>query len=172
MRRKLCLAHSLVCGSLGSMKRAFLLLGLPLWLLAQEASVPVAPVFEEGMTVEGLRSPFYDASGALVAELMGGRARMGSGEVADVEQLRVDLFEAGERRAQVYAPVCRTRMETVEGVQQLVAESEGWVLVVTDSFQLTGRGFRLDTRAGRFEVFSEVKVVGDREAWSGEELSF
>ena len=95
-----------------------------------------------------------------------------SAEVADVEQLRVDLFEAGERRAQVYAPACRTQMETVAGVKQLVAESEGWVLVVTDSFALTGRGFRLDTRGGRFEVFNEVKVLGDREAWSGEGLSF
>jgi hypothetical protein len=154
------------------MKRALLLLCFPLGLWAQEVSVPVAPVFEEGMTVEGLRSPFYDASGALVAELTGGRARVVSAEVADVEQLRVDLFETGERRAQVYAPACRTRMETVAGVKQLVAESEGWVLVVTDSFALTGRGFRLDTRAGRFEVFNEVKVLGDREAWSGEGLSF
>ena len=78
-------------------------------------------------------------------------------EVADVEHLRIDLFEGAQQTAQLYAPRCQTKINMVDGVKHLVAESDGWVLIITDAFRMTGRGFRFDTRDERFEVLNELK---------------
>ena len=144
------------------MKRAVILILLPGLLWAQDA---VVPVLEKGMTVEGLRSPFYNAQGERIAELIGGRARMQTPEVADVEHLRIDIFEGAHQTAQLYAPRCQTRIDMVDGVKHLIAESDGWVLIVTDAFRMTGRGFRFDTRDKRFEVLNEVKILGSPGLW-------
>ena len=148
-----------------AMKRAVIFLLLPFSVWAQESVAPVEPVMEKGMTVKGLRSPFYNAKGERVAELIGGRARMQSPEVADVEHLRIDLFEGAHQTAQLYAPRCQTKVDTVDGVKHLVAESDGWVLIVTDAFRMTGRGFRFDTRDERFEVLGEVKILARPGLW-------
>ena len=121
------------------MKRAVILILLPGLLWAQDA---VVPVLEKGMTVEGLRSPFYNTQGERIAELIGGRAHMQTPEVADVEHLRIDIFEGAHQTAQLYAPRCQTKIDMVDGVKHLIAESDGWVLIVTDAFRMTGRGFR------------------------------
>ncbi|HBO87950.1 MAG TPA: hypothetical protein DD620_04315 [Verrucomicrobia bacterium] len=144
------------------MKRAVILILLPGLLWAQDA---VVPVLEKGMTVEGLRSPFYNAQGERIAELIGGRARMQTPEVADVEHLRIDIFEGAHQTAQLYAPRCQTRIDMVDGVKHLIAESDGLVLIVTDAFRMTGRGFRFDTRDKRFEVLNEVKILGSPGLW-------
>ena len=145
-----------------AMKYAVILILLPMLVWAQDA---VVAVLEEGMTVEGLRSPFYNAQGELIAELIGGRARMQTPEVVDVEHLRIDLFEGAQQTAQLYAPRCQTKINMVDGLKHLVAESDGWVLIITDSFRMTGRGFRFDTRDERFELLNEVKILASPGLW-------
>ena len=152
-----------------AMKRAIILILLPTLVWAQDA---VVAVLEEGMTVEGLRSPFYNAQGERIAELIGGRARMQTPEVADVEHLRIDLFEGAQQTAQLYAPRCQTKINMVDGVKHLVAESDGWVLIITDAFRMTGRGFRFDTRDERFEVLNEVKILASPGLWKSSGVLF
>jgi hypothetical protein len=154
------------------MKQAVILLLLPFSVWAQESVAPVEPLIEKGMTVEGLRSPFYNAEGERIAELIGGRARMQSPEVADVEHLRIDLFEGIHQTAQLYVPRCQTKVDMVDGVKHLVAESDGWVLIVTDAFRMTGRGFRFDTRDERFEVLDEVKILVRPGLWENAGVLF
>ena len=79
-------------------------------ILAQDA---VVAVLEEGMT-GGLRSPFYNAQGERIAELIGGRARMQTPEAADVEHLRIDLFE-GAQQLHNFIPRWPMRFNMVDG---------------------------------------------------------
>jgi hypothetical protein len=60
----------------------------------------------------------------------------------------------------------------VDGVKHLVAESDGWVLIVTDAFRMTGRGFRFDTRDERFEVLDEVKILVRPGLWENAGVLF
>ena len=67
---------------------------------AQEAGDEPSPskldeYMETGMEVGGVRAPYYDEEGTLKAELFGEHAKILEGGIAEVTNIRIDVFEEG-----------------------------------------------------------------------------
>ena len=114
---------------------------------------------ETGMEVTGVRAPYYAADGSLKAQLYGGHARVLEGGVADVTNIRIDVYEKGAVIMTVYAPQCFTRVVENEENKVLLVESEGDVLIEMEEMSIAGRGFRFASDSNRFEIHSEARVL-------------
>ena len=114
---------------------------------------------EAGMEVRGVRAPYYDVQGELKAQLYGGHAKMLEGGVADITNLRIDVFQDGEVAMTVFAPQCFTRINDDGGRKTLTVYSDGDVLVDMDEMTITGRGFNFASDSNRFEIQHDAKVL-------------
>lgn len=128
-----------------------------------EEKVPSANKLDEymesGMEVSGVRAPYYDDDGNLKAQLYGGHARILDGQVADITNLRIDVYEDGNVFMTVFAPQCFTKMGTVDGKKILIVYSEGEVLLDMAQVTIAGKGFRFTSAENRFELLHESKVL-------------
>lgn len=114
---------------------------------------------ESGMEVSGVRAPYYDDEGNLKAQLYGGHARIMEGQIADITNLRIDVYEEGEIFMTLFAPQCFTKKGEVDGKTVLIAYSDGDVLLDMEQVTITGKGFRFTSENNRFELFHESKVL-------------
>jgi hypothetical protein len=131
---------------------------------AQDASlVPSASKLDEymeiGMEVSGVRAPYYDDEGNLKAQLYGGHAKILEGGVADVTNLRIDVFEDRKVFMSVFAPQCFTRIVEEEGKKTLSVYSEGDVLIDMEQMTIAGTGFRFSSAENKFEILHGSTVL-------------
>ncbi len=143
----------------------YLLFGLSVCggVYAQTTSVPsptkLDEYMESGMEVDGVRAPYYDDDGVLRAQLYGGHAKVLDGGVADVSNLRVDVFKEGVVVMTLFAPQCFTKVEASETGKVLSVYSEGEVLIEMDQMTIVGRGFNFSSAQNRFEILHDSKVL-------------
>lgn len=114
---------------------------------------------ETGMEVAGVRAPYYDDTGVLKAQLYGGHAKVLEGGVADVSNLRIDVFQDGKIFMTIFAPQCFTKIDDSGSSKILVVESEGEVLIDMEQMTVTGRGFRFTSKENKFEIDHDSKVL-------------
>lgn len=114
---------------------------------------------ETGMEVSGVRAPYYDDEGNLLAQLYGGHAKILEGGVAEVTNLRIDVFQDGVISMTLFAPYCFTRMVEKEGKKTLVVDSDGEVLIAMEQMTIAGRGFRFTSEENKFEILHDSKVL-------------
>jgi|GEM_PF-2729407 len=114
---------------------------------------------ETGMEVAGIRAPYYDDAGELKAQLYGGYAKVLEGGVAEIMNLRIDVFQDKRVLMSVFAPQCVTEIVEVEGKRVLVVRSEGEVLIDMEQMTISGRGFRFSSEENRFEILHDSKVL-------------
>ena len=112
-----------------------------------------------GMEVSGVRAPYYDEEGNLQAQLYGGHARILEGQIADITNLRIDVYEDGKIIMTVFAPQCFTKMGEVDGKKILVVYSDGDVLLDMEQMTITGKGFNFTSEENKFELLHESKVL-------------
>ncbi|MDF7807290.1 hypothetical protein P4E94_07570 [Pontiellaceae bacterium B12219] len=140
-----------------------LLIGLGAVQAQEAAHVPEVGKFDEylesGMEVAGVRAPYYDDEGELRAQLYGGKAKVLAGGVADVSNLRIDVYQDGVLMMTVFAPQCFTKIEDVDGNNVLMVYSEGDVLIDMDQMTVTGRGFNFSSEKNQFEILHNSKVL-------------
>ncbi len=126
-------------------------------------SAPVPSMLDEymetGMEVAGVRAPYYDEEGNLKAQLYGGYAKVLEGGVADVTNLRIDVFEDKKILMSVFAPQCFTKMEESDGQKILTVYSDGYVLIDMDEMTISGRGFRFSSAQNQFEILHDSTVL-------------
>ncbi len=111
---------------------------------------------ETGMEVAGVRAPYYDEDGNLQAQLYGGYAKVLEGGVADVSNLRIDVFEDKKVLMSVFAPQCYTKMDEQK---ILSVYSDGYVLIDMDEMTISGKGFRFTSEKNQFEILHDSKVL-------------
>ncbi len=130
---------------------------------AQDAEVPSTSKLDEymeaGMEVAGVRAPYYDENGELQARLYGGHAKVLEGGVAEVANLRIDVFQDQKVFATVFAPACFTKIVDVDGRNTLVVYSEGDVLLDMEEMTISGRGFRFSSENNQFEILHDSTVL-------------
>lgn len=153
------------------MKRAlFIIVCLATAILgrAQEqsdsASSPLDSYMETGMEVEGVRMPHYDEEGNLAAQLYGGHVKMLEGGMAEITDLRIDVYQDEIVVMTVFAPKCFTQQIDRDGAQSekmLSVYSEGDVLIEMDSVTVSGRGFRFNSADRHFEIMNDSRVLVD-----------
>jgi hypothetical protein len=114
---------------------------------------------ETGMEMAGVRAPYYDIEGNLKAELFGQQVKILAGGVADVTNIRIDVFEKGALFMTIFAPQCNTRVIDQVGEKILSVESDGDVLVEMQQMTISGRGFRFTSESNRFDILSEARVL-------------
>ncbi|HEY5652948.1 MAG TPA: hypothetical protein VIR63_01090, partial [Pontiella sp.] len=114
---------------------------------------------ETGMEVAGIRAPHYDKDGNLQAQLYGGRARIIEGGVTDVTNLRIDVFRDDVVFMTIFAPQCFTEIKESGEDRELVAYSDGEVLIDMDQMTISGKGFRFSSEENRFEILHNSKVL-------------
>ncbi|MDF7825257.1 hypothetical protein P4B35_14630 [Pontiellaceae bacterium B12227] len=133
-------------------------------VFAQEtAETPSAGKLDEylaaGMEVAEIHVPYYDDDGELRAQLYGGYARVMEGGIADVTNLRIDVFQDGDVFMTLFAPQCFTKIDQSGESKLLVAYSDGDVLIDMQQMTVSGRGFRFSSDANRFEILHDSKVL-------------
>jgi hypothetical protein len=131
---------------------------------AQEGSGdrPASPLdeyIETGMEMAGVRAPYYDFEGNLKAELYGQQVKILEDGVADITNIRIDVYENGVVFMTIFAPQCSTEVVDREGRKILSVESDGDVLVDMEQMTVSGRGFRFTSESNRFDILSEAKVL-------------
>jgi hypothetical protein len=114
---------------------------------------------ETGMEVAGIRAPYFDDEGKLKAELYGEHAKILEGGVAEVTNIRIDVFEHDTVFMTVFAPHCYTRVVEQDGEKVLFVESTGDVLIDMEQMTIAGRGFLFTSESNRFEILAEAKVL-------------
>lgn len=114
---------------------------------------------ETGMEVAGVRTPYYDDDGELKAQLYGGYAKVLEGAVADVTNLRIDVYQDGEVFMTIFAPQCFTKIDESADKKSLLVYSEGEVLIDLDQMTITGRGFRFSSEDNHFEILNDSIVL-------------
>jgi hypothetical protein len=127
--------------------------------LAKDYSSKLDEYMETGMEVAGIRAPYYDDEGNLKAQLYGGYAKVLEGGVADVTNLRIDVFQDRKVLMSVFAPQCFTKIAEEGGQKLLSVYSEGDVLIDMEQMTISGRGFRFSSKENRFEIDHDSKVL-------------
>lgn len=125
---------------------------------------------ETGMEVEGVRAPYYDADGKLQAQLYGGHVKVLEGGMADITNLRIDVYEEDKVVMTIFAPQCFSKMiedKSAPGGEVLSVFSEGEVLIEMESITIFGRGFRFTSAENRFEILNDSKVLIKEDVRSG-----
>lgn len=125
---------------------------------------------ETGMEVAGVRAPYYDEEGNLQAQLYGGYAKVLEGGVADVTNLRIDIFKDKKVQMSVFAPQCFTQMAEQDGRKTLSVYSDGYVLVDMEEMTISGRGFRFTSEKNQFEILNDSKVLVKESARNSREI--
>ncbi|VGO23416.1 LptA/OstA family protein [Pontiella sulfatireligans] len=142
-----------------------LLLACSSVLAKKEAKPAPAPasaldeLMETGMEVSGVRAPYYDEQGNLKAQLYGGHAKVLEGGVAEVTNLRIEVYQDGAVTMTVFAPKCITQVVEEDGRNTLVVHSDGDVLIDMEQMSIYGKGFRFSSENNRFEILSDSKVI-------------
>lgn len=131
---------------------------------AQDATNKPSPskldeYMETGMEVAGVRAPYYDEEGNLKAELYGEYAKILEDGVAEVSNIRIDIFEDGAVVMTVFAPQCYTRIIEKEGKKILSVKSDGDVLIDMEQMTIFGHGFHFTSENNRFEIKDHAKVL-------------
>ncbi|HSR88214.1 MAG TPA: hypothetical protein VLL07_04620 [Pontiella sp.] len=126
---------------------------------ANPSSSTLDEYIETGMEMTGVRAPYYDFEGNLKAELYGEHVKILEGGVADVTNIRIDVFEKGALFMTIFAPQCNTRVVDRGGEKILSVESDGDVLVDMEQMTISGRGFRFTSESNRFDILSEARVL-------------
>ena len=128
---------------------------------AQDSAPPsmLDDYMETGMEVAGVRAPYYDDEGNLQAQLYGGYAKVLEGGVADVTNLRIDIFEDKKVLMSIFAPQCYTQIEELDGQKTLTVYSDGYVLIDMDEMTISGKGFRFTSEQNQFEILHDSKVL-------------
>lgn len=139
-------------------------LALPAVAQDNPGAVPPASKLDEymeaGMEVAGVRAPYYDDEGNRKAQLYGGYAKILDGGVADVTNLRIDVFQDRKVFMSIFAPRCFTKMEEgKDGKKMLSVYSEGDVLIDMEQMTVTGRGFRFTSTENKFEILHDSRVL-------------
>lgn len=119
---------------------------------------------EIGAEMAGVDVPYYDESGVRKALLHCGKAKILEGKVADITNLRIDVFEDGKVIMTVFAPQCFTRIAEEDGKKLLLVYSKGDVLIDMEQMSITGRGFRFTSKENRFEILNDSKVLVKKNA--------
>ncbi len=114
---------------------------------------------ETGMEVEGVRAPYYDDDGNLQAQLYGGYAKVLENGLADVTNLRVDVYQDAEVVLMIFAPQCFTKVIGAGEEKALTVFSDGDVLIELPEMSIFGRGFRFSSTDNRFEILHDSKVL-------------
>ena len=159
-----CMKHFLIHLSV-----LFLLAG---GALAQETidkdRLPLAELLgkymEQGMEVPGLKMPYYDEDGALRAQLYCGMTKFVEGDVFDLTNLRVDVYEDGKLFVTVFSPHCFLKLKEEETGIVLVVYSEDEVLVDSEQMIMSGKGFRFTSEENKIEIFNGSKVLVKKSA--------
>jgi hypothetical protein len=148
------------------MKRVFyhlMILSVVCGVARAEDSAPAPSMLDEymetGMEVAGVRAPYYDEEGNLQAQLYGGYAKVLEGGVADITNLRIDVFEDQKVIMSLFAPQCFTKMEEPDGKKTLTVYSDGYVLIDMEQMTISGRGFRFTSEENKFEILHDSKVL-------------
>ena len=146
------------------LRQLIILLAVPALLFAQETNQPASSFnlheyLETGMEVAGIRVPYYEDDGELRAQLYGGYAKLLENEVADVSNLRIDVYDEGDVIMTIFAPQCFTRIDESGGQKMLVVYSDGDVLIDMAQMSIAGKGFRFTSDENRFEILSESRVL-------------
>ncbi len=154
------------------MKILILLILIPFQLNAQDSQISIASPSESTMSVKGMRSPFYNEKGELIAELIGGRAFLLSSDFVNIEHVRINLYNEKKEITQLYTPNCKARISVIDGRKQIVVESEEWVVLKNDNVEVIGRGFKFDTHNQYFEIRNDVKITTDFAVFKDSEEMF
>ena len=112
-----------------------------------------AQEFGVGMKISGFRVPDYDEKGQLRAQLYGERATVLEEQKVEITNLKIEMFKEGKVVMTVFAPHCYFDMEKRK------AFSEGKVLIESGMMTIVGRGFVWSSKANRFEILHESKVL-------------
>jgi hypothetical protein len=127
------------------------------------ANVPTVGKFDEflaaGMEMVGVGAPYYDSDGAKRAQLYCGYAKVLPGGMADVSNLRIDVFQDGVSIMTIFAPQCFTKIEDADGKNILVVYSDGEVLIDMDQMTISGKGFNFSSEENKFEILHDAKVL-------------
>ena len=87
-----------------------------LMCLAQERGGEPAPsrlagYMEPGTEASGVRAPYYDEQGNLQAQLYGEHAKGMGGGMAEITNLRIDVYRDGQVAMTIFAPKCFSHMD-------------------------------------------------------------
>ena len=88
-----------------------------------------------------------------------GCTQLDEGGIAEVTNIRIDVFEEGAVFMTVFAPKCYTQVVEQGEDKFLSVESEGDVLIDMEQMTIAGRGFLFTSENNRFEILSEAKVL-------------
>jgi len=138
-----------------------------LMCLAQERGGEPAPsrlagYMEPGTEASGVRAPYYDEQGNLQAQLYGEHAKVMGGGMAEITNLRIDVYRDGQVAMTIFAPKCFSHMDEsreTPGKKVLSLSSEGAVLIELGEVSIAGRGFRFTSEDNRFEILHDSKVL-------------
>ncbi|MBT8041852.1 MAG: hypothetical protein KJN98_01640, partial [Pontiella sp.] len=125
---------------------------------------------ETGMEVEGVRAPYYDDEGNLQAQLYGGYAKVLENGLAEVTNLRVDVYQNDRVALTIFAPHCFTQVVGDDGAKSLIVFSDGDVLIEMTEMSIIGQGFRFSSTDNRFEILRDSKVLLKESARKMEEI--
>ncbi len=108
---------------------------------------------EEGTTVAGFRIPEYDEQGRIKSQLFGDFAKAVSEDVVEITNLRIEVFKDGAIDMRVAAPHC------LYNRRENTAASPSQVRVTRNNLVITGKGFRWEAGASRFEIHEQARVI-------------
>jgi hypothetical protein len=121
-----------------------------------------ADYMSPGMEVSGIRAPFHDDQGRLQAQLYGGYAKVRDGGVAEITNLRIDVYRDDRVAMTIFAPKCVSRQQESSenpGTKVLSVTSDSDVLIELQEMSVIGRGFRFSSEHNRFEILHDAKVL-------------
>ena len=137
------------------MKKWLFILGLMVGILCN------AQDFGAGMEVSGFRVPDYDEQGQLRAQLYGEYAKILEGGVAEITNLKIDMYRDGTIAMTAFSPHCFFNMESLK------AWGSGDVLLESEMMTVVGKGFTCSSALGSFEILKESKVLVKEAAQAG-----
>ncbi|NNJ71491.1 MAG: hypothetical protein HKP10_09435, partial [Kiritimatiellales bacterium] len=115
-------------------------------------------------------APYYDDEGNLQAQLYGGYAKVLENGLADVTNLRIDVYQNDRVALTIFAPHCFTQVVGGDGAKSLIVFSDGDVLIEMTEMSIIGQGFRFSSTDNRFEILRDSKVLLKESARKMEEI--
>lgn len=107
----------------------------------------------EATKVTGFRVPEYDDQGTLKSQLFGEFAQIYPNGVAEINEVKMEVYRQGEVDMRVTAPHC---IYDPSGGR---AGSKTGVKISRENMVVTGVGFRWEAKDETFQILSQVKVI-------------